>query len=234
MGATAQPGDDDAEAGHEPERTCAVTREKHAPEDLIRFVAAPDGTIVPDIASKLPGRGVWVGNWRGTVEEAERSNCFARSLKKKITVPQGLAAQVEALLVKRALEALSLACKAGSLKTGFTKVDVAIGKGEAFALVHAAEAAGDGCGKLDRKYHAVLAEMAEDGGARHEPRIVTEFGSDELSLATGRPYVVHAALARSGAAERFLREAGRLRRYRAASRIRAAEPPNPGSGTDRV
>ena len=27
---------------------------------LIRFVADPDGNIVPDAAAKLPGRGAWV------------------------------------------------------------------------------------------------------------------------------------------------------------------------------
>ena len=42
-----------------PERSCVVTRVVKAPEDLIRFVAGPDGVIVPDLRRKLPGRGVW-------------------------------------------------------------------------------------------------------------------------------------------------------------------------------
>ena len=44
----------------EPERTCIVTREAGSPEGLIRFVVAPDGTVVADLRRKLPGRGAWV------------------------------------------------------------------------------------------------------------------------------------------------------------------------------
>ena len=42
-----------------PERSCVVTRTVKAPDDLIRFVAGPDGMLVPDLRRKLPGRGVW-------------------------------------------------------------------------------------------------------------------------------------------------------------------------------
>ena len=37
-----------------------MTRAAHPVEDLIRFVRAPDGTVVPDLRRRLPGRGVWV------------------------------------------------------------------------------------------------------------------------------------------------------------------------------
>ena len=43
-----------------PERTCIVTRAKHPPEAMIRFVVGPEETVVPDIRRRLPGRGVWV------------------------------------------------------------------------------------------------------------------------------------------------------------------------------
>ena len=46
-------------------RRCIVTRRELSPDDLIRFVADPTGTIVPDINRKLPGRGVWVNTDRG-------------------------------------------------------------------------------------------------------------------------------------------------------------------------
>ncbi|MEM9899578.1 MAG: DUF448 domain-containing protein, partial [Pseudomonadota bacterium] len=41
------------------ERTCIVTGKKAPGRQLLRFVLAPDGIIVPDLAAKLPGRGVW-------------------------------------------------------------------------------------------------------------------------------------------------------------------------------
>jgi len=51
----------DREAG--PERTCLATRELRPKSELIRFVTGPDGSVVPDIAGKLPGRRS-KGNWR--------------------------------------------------------------------------------------------------------------------------------------------------------------------------
>lgn len=215
-----------------PERTCAVTRAKLDPAELIRFVVNPEGAIVPDLSCKLPGRGVWVRGDADTVGEAARSNAFARSLKRSVTVPEGLAGQVEALMRRRALEALSLANKAGLLVTGFAKVDTAVGRGDAAALLHAAEASADGSGKLDRKMKAVLGHIAEETGEKLELHIVNQFDSTELSLATGRLNVVHAALTRGGATEKFLREAGRLKRYRLIAPNETAAPSPSGLDTE--
>jgi hypothetical protein len=112
--------------------------------------------------------------------------------------------------------------------TGFTKVDIAVQRGGCAFLVHASDAADDGVSKLDRKFAAVLAdsssEKAENGGSgspgnrsgEHLKQHVLDcLSSAELSLAIGRSNVVHAALARGGAATRFSREAERLQRYRA-------------------
>ncbi len=39
------------------DRTCIVTRESGSADDLIRFVAGPDGSVVPDLKRTLPGGG---------------------------------------------------------------------------------------------------------------------------------------------------------------------------------
>ena len=52
------------------ERTCLVTRETKPPEGLLRFVRAPDGSVVPDVKGKLPGGGVWVTCPRQLVGQA--------------------------------------------------------------------------------------------------------------------------------------------------------------------
>ncbi len=83
-----------------PERLCAVTRQSLDPKDLIRFVLSPDGTVVPDLERRLPGRGVWVGCDRRLVEKAVQSNTFAKSLKTKAEAPADLAERVDALMVK--------------------------------------------------------------------------------------------------------------------------------------
>ena len=49
---------EDEERG--PIRTCIVTRVERPPEEMIRFVLAPHGTVTPDLKRKLPGRGVWI------------------------------------------------------------------------------------------------------------------------------------------------------------------------------
>ncbi len=236
MGATAAP-ERDTDAGPADkaaaERTCALTRQPLTPEDGVRFVAGPDGAIAPDLARRLPGRGVWLTCSRAVVAEAARKGAFQRSLKRAVTVPDGLAELVEQLLVRRAIEGLSLANKAGLVTTGFTKVEIAVQRGACAFLLHASDAAADGVEKLDRKLVSALANdgptgqksgQKSDRKADADTRIVDCLTSVELSLAIGRSNVVHAALSRGGAATRFSREAERLRRYRASVSAHASEP----------
>jgi uncharacterized protein len=189
-------------------RTCIVTRDELPPEELIRFVPAPDGAITPDLARKLPGRGVWVRCNAADVATAVARNAFAKSLKRKVTAAADLPAQVEALIAARAVQALALANKAGLVVTGFSKVDAEIGRGNVIVVVHAAEAAADGSGKLDRKHVAVASDQGRVA------KIVKELTIAQLDLAIGRENVVHAALSAGGAATRFSIEAERLARYR--------------------
>lgn len=216
--------------GDMPERTCAVSRATLPPEDLIRFVLAPDGSIVPDLARKLPGRGVWVTCSRESVALAARKNVFARSLKRTVTLPDDLSGQVEQLLLQRACNALSLANKAGLVVAGFTKAEKVVAQGDAIALIHADDAADDSRGKLDRKYRAILAEIAPETA----PEIIIALTNGELSLALGRSHVVHAALTKGGATQNFIKEAGRLRRYRTVSSGEAALPPGSGLDTEQA
>ncbi len=216
--------------GDEPERTCAVLRTTRTPDELIRFVRGPDGLVVPDLANRLPGRGVWVSCDRSVVETAAKKNVFARSLKQPVNVLDGLADLIDKLLLQRLTSTLSLANKAGLVKTGFTKVEIAVEKGEVFALLHAREAADGGRAKLDNKFKAIHAEI----GGKHAALILTVLGSDELSLAMGRAHVVHAALAKGGAARNFIKDAGRLQRYRSNSSGEAAQPPGSRSGTEQA
>ena len=53
-----------------PQRTCIATGETGAPERMIRFVVGPEGDVVPDLARRLPGRGLWVKAERAAVERA--------------------------------------------------------------------------------------------------------------------------------------------------------------------
>jgi len=207
MGANTKAIDQD-EAGDSSLRLCAVSRTQKSPDDLIRFVLGPDDTIVPDLARRLPGRGVWVEATRSAVAAAARQNVFARSLKQTVSVPDDLPDLVERLMVKRLREAISIANKAGLLVAGFAQVHDLIDSGRAAVLMHAAEAAADGAGKLDRKFKALLGPDAAVAAT------MGELSGPDLDLATGRTNVVHAAACQGGASQRILQEAKRLRRYR--------------------
>lgn len=196
------------EAGEGSLRTCIVSRAQRAPSDLIRFVLGPENVIVPDLARRLPGRGVWVDATRDSVAAAVRHKAFARSLKQFVTTPEDLPGLVERLMLKRLSEAVSIANKAGLLVTGFAKVDELIASGRSVALIHAADSAPDGAAKLDRKFKALAGPVLALSAT------VRELTGLELDLAIGRSNVVHAAASVGGASQRILQEAKRLKRYR--------------------
>jgi predicted RNA-binding protein YlxR (DUF448 family) len=195
-----------AEQGADGARSCALRRVRRPREELIRFVIGPDGLVVPDLKERLPGRGVWLTADADTVAEAAKRDVFSRALKTDAKVPEGLAALVEKLLSEAAQSALSLANKAGEAVFGNAKVEEALARGRVIALLHAREAAEDGCRKLDAK-----ARAASQGSPIPSLRI---FSADELGLASGRSNVIHAALIQGGAARNVLAAASRLERYR--------------------
>ena len=81
------------------DRMCIVTRKSGSVDTLIRFVAGPDGTVVPDLRRALPGRGVSVGASRALVDQAVKKQLFARALKTDAKALPELGAQVDHLLV---------------------------------------------------------------------------------------------------------------------------------------
>lgn len=188
-------------------RLCAVHRVERPTEDLIRFVAGPTGALVADLKQNLPGRGVWVSADKASISEAVARKAFDRGLRQATKPNAHLPDEVEALLVKRALNALSLANKAGVALAGFTKIELAIQKQALSVLIQARDAAADGRDKLARKFGASCLKSAP------EQRIVTILTTSQLSLAMGRSNVVHAGLTESGLARTFLFEANRLERY---------------------
>lgn len=186
-------------------RLCAVTRTARPPEELIRFVRAPDGAVVPDLKRRLPGRGLWITATRQAVEDGVRRNVFARGFKTATPPPAGLADLTDQLLERAALDALAIAGKAGLVRAGRGKVEDALGRGEAVAVLHARDGAEDG----KRKINAYLR-----GGPADLP-VIEAFSVEQLDLALGRANVVHAALLAGSATTTFLARASRLARYRA-------------------
>ena len=130
-------------------RMCAVSREVRPIDELIRFVVAPSGEVIPDLKRKLPGRGLWVEASRRTVAEAVRRHQFSRGFKRDVRAAPTLPADTEALLERSCTEALAMAAKAGQVVSGFAKVEGLLEQGRAAALIHASDGAADGIRKLD-------------------------------------------------------------------------------------
>ncbi|HEY9218581.1 MAG TPA: RNA-binding protein [Phenylobacterium sp.] len=186
------------------ERRDAVSGEVMAEERLIRFVEGPGGIVTPDLARKLPGRGVWVAADRASLEAAVKKNAFARSAKTKLTAPPNLADQVETLLTRRLLDGLGLARRAGELISGFEKTAAAITSGRARWLVEATDGAEDGRRKL----------LALTRKSPAPPELFGVFTSEQLGLALGLENVIHTAFLAGRAAERWTADVRRLSGFR--------------------
>ncbi|MFC0633904.1 RNA-binding protein [Brevundimonas balnearis] len=186
------------------ERRDLVTRQVMDESCLIRFVAGPDGSVVPDLARNLPGRGLWVAADRASVSEAAAKNLFARAAKAPLRAPSDLADLVERLLVRRVLDQLGLARREGVLISGFDSCADAIRGGRVAWMIEAADGSADGRDKLLRL-------------ARHQtpvPPVCGAFGADDLGLALGLENAIHAVLLKGGRAERWGQEVRRLAGFR--------------------
>jgi predicted RNA-binding protein YlxR (DUF448 family) len=182
------------------ERRDIVTGEVMDESTLIRFVAGPDSQAVPDLARKLPGRGLWVAADRASVETAARKGLFARAAKAKVHASPDLADQVEGLLKRRLLSGLGLARRAGDLTSGFEKVAAAIEAGRAAWLIEASDGAMDGRQKLWGKTRKQSPPTP----------ILGVFSAEELGLALGGENVIHTAFLAGRAADRWAEDARRL------------------------
>jgi hypothetical protein len=162
---------------------------------------------MPDVRAKAPGRGAWIAVDRAALEKAQANGklrgALARAFKQPVSAPENLGQRIEAALRQAALDRLGLEARAGTLLTGSEKIDVALRKGEAHLLIHAADAGEDGNRKLDQAWRV--------GGGEGQGLVFPEERAI-LSLALGRQNVVHAALIDRAAAQR-VRHA--LERWRA-------------------
>jgi predicted RNA-binding protein YlxR (DUF448 family) len=186
------------------ERRDIVSGEVMPEERLIRFVADPAGTVVPDLACKLPGRGVWVAADRASVDTAARKGLFSRAAKAKLTAAPDLADQVDRLLAGRVLNALGLAKRAGQLISGFEKVAAALGAGKVAWLIEASDGAADGRRKI----------LSAARKSPRAPQLIGTWSATELGLALGGENVIHTAFLAGRGADRWTFDVLRLSGFR--------------------
>jgi len=181
-------------------RRCISTGADLYKDQMIRFVLSPDGVVTPDVAEKLPGRGIWVSATRSALETAISKNLFSRGAKAKATVPDNLLDLTDQLLARRISDLISMARRSGQAVQGFETVKGALVSGKARILIQALDGSDGQKQKLrpptdDHSYIGCLT-------------------SAELGLAFGRDYVIHAALTGNGLRTGILANAKRLRGLR--------------------
>lgn len=126
-----------------PLRRCVVTRARLPKERMIRFVIGPDRAVVPDLAERLPGRGIWLSAARDVVQAARLRGAFAKAARGPVTVPPDLLKMLQAALVRRISELLGLARRAGQAVAGFEKAREWLRAGRAGLVVQAADGSAD-------------------------------------------------------------------------------------------
>ena len=201
-----------AEAGQPeegPQRRCIASGRSLDKSDLIRFVIGPDSRIVADLDGKLPGRGVYVAPERAMIERAVAKGLFAKSLRERVRAEPGLAQEVEAGLLRRVIEAIGLARRAGQAVSGFERVRERLAGGGVGLVLEAADGAAGGRGKL-----RLLAPGVP---------VMDGLTAEELGQAFGRESAVHAVVDRGRLADRI----GLLGRLLAGFRPEAAAAAGP-------
>ncbi len=173
-------------------RKCIVCGEIKEKEQLLRFAVLPNGQVVPDFKKKLSGRGVYVSVSRSALQKAVAGNFFARTLKIKAKAGAELVEQTEILLRRQALDAVSLARKAGALVCGMDKVLDALKKRKVAFLLEASDAGEDG--------HRKILEQAK------EMEIFDLFKGEELDKELAKDNTIHLALVK-GQMANMVREA---------------------------
>ncbi len=187
------------ERGDGPERRCIATGEVQPKTGLIRFVLSPDGTVVPDLLNKLPGRGVYVAADRAVLETAVKKKLFSRGFRQNVDTGADLITDLDRMLARRVVELISLARKSGDAIAGYEKVKDWLAKDTAQVLIQASDGSERGKSKLSTPYRGDFIGI---------------LSADELGMAFGRQTVIHAALASGGLSARVVEEARRLQGVR--------------------
>jgi uncharacterized protein len=191
---------------------------------MIRFVVGPDRQIVPDLAARLPGRGIWLSASLDVLESSSAQDdkrveggrpesgrqskqgdgnlrhlvrAFARAARGPVSVPSDLSVLLQTALVRRIGECLGLARRAGQAVAGYEKAREALRTGRYKLVLQASDGS-------EAERSRFLSGVAPD------VTIIDPLPGEALGRVFGRDYVVHVAVAPGKLAESLVVEAGRL------------------------
>lgn len=185
-------------------RRCLVSGVTAPKSGLIRFVVSPDGDVVPDIAGRLPGRGLWLQCRRDMIAKACAKNLFSRAARRQVKPDAALSDLVEQQLARRCVELIGLARRAGDVVSGFDDVR------DWLRRHAAADQAGVVIAARDGATHGVTKTAALANAAAPDMAYAAVLTADELGRALGRERAVHIIIRPGPLAAKFINEAGRL------------------------
>ena len=162
---------------------------------MLRFVVSPDNVIVPDLAARLPGRGIWLSAKAGVIHTARVRKTFSRAARARVDVPDDLAEQIVAGLSQRIADLLGLARRAGQAVAGYAKAHEWVVAGRAALIVQAHDGSPE--------------ERARFLGGR-EVAVLAPLSGRRLGVIFGREMAVHVAVAPGRLAEQLRIETDRM------------------------
>jgi hypothetical protein len=184
-----------------------VTRERLPKEAMVRFVLGPDRMLVPDLAARLPGRGLWLSAKADVLERAATRGAFAKAARGPVHLPPDLSARIEDGLRRRVRDLVGMARRAGQAVSGFHAAREWLQAGKVGLLVEASDGS--------------PAERERLRGRREVP-VVTPLPATELGGVFGRDHAVHVAIASGRLADAIAQEAGRLAGLAAPAKLHGA------------
>jgi predicted RNA-binding protein YlxR (DUF448 family) len=174
------------------ERRCLVAGDLKPRMEMIRFVIAPDQSVVPDLSENLPGHGMWVTTSREAIQMAAKKNLFAKAAKQPAKPAADLADRVAHLLRKRCTDFLGLAKSAGIIVLGESQTEAAMRANRLALHLHAPDATR----KLDNRYNVTECDL---------------FSRDEMGAVFGYDQIVYVGLLPHKLTDKVKAEIDRLR-----------------------
>ena len=235
-GSSHDPTDVDAE-DEEPEtgplRRCVVTRARLPKEVMFRFVVGPDRHLIPDLAGKLPGRGIWLSASLDVIEGAggtrpkgmssaggavpngtltgmtgrELVRAVSRAARGPVQVPPDLPVILATALIRRIGDLLGLTRRAGQAIAGFEKARDWMRTHPVGLVLQAA----DGSEAERTRFQSAVPDGVP---------VLAPLTGAELGRVFGHDNVVHVALARGRLACSIAVEAARLAGLKAPPALR--------------
>jgi uncharacterized protein len=135
---------DETTARSGPTRTCAGCGRKAPPSAMVRLAVGDEHPFfAPDLAGKLPGRGVWVEPKRDCIERAARRGGFSRALRREVRVDPGeIARSIQSAYEARLAGLLASARRIRAIGLGADASIESLEAGRAALVLFARDAAG--------------------------------------------------------------------------------------------